>query len=298
MTNRYTFIPNRPYTLSGSKKVQLFDFYVLSYISTLNLDYSNKSFIGSFVCDTDSLIFDIKFTEDVLLSYLKEDLLLAVFESMSGEIRHSRSQICWDYENGFEYAFKNDFKNGKFPNIKKWFKGYFNRVRSRNSYQVRARDVFYHFYHKDLSGLEKIVNEYKKIFTEYVWDSDYGGEKWGSIADGFLRLIVAKSKSDLFIAIDHIYDLQHNNGCVLNKIQRFSTFDEGHDWIGKSLNFKRRSKCISKLFPKCSSDMKKLALKCIKASGVKLVSSIDLQLGRKRNSTLLDLITDTLYNSK
>jgi hypothetical protein len=63
---------------------------------------------------------------------------------------------------------------------------------------------------------EDIVLAYNNI----EWNSGYGGEKWGEGVVSYLKLVQASKNQDIdkmAAAIDHIYDLSHNNGPLLNK---------------------------------------------------------------------------------
>lgn len=63
---------------------------------------------------------------------------------------------------------------------------------------------------------EDIVLAYNNI----DWNGGYGGEKWGEGVVSYLKLVQAsKSQSidKMASTIDHIYDLSHNNGPLLNK---------------------------------------------------------------------------------
>ena len=54
------------------------------------------------------------------------------------------------------------------------------------------------------------------------WISQYGGQKWKTIAEATLELHRFRGKpTDLIITIDHTIDLCHNTGNVLNKLYPF-----------------------------------------------------------------------------
>jgi hypothetical protein len=57
----------------------------------------------------------------------------------------------------------------------------------------------------------------KRAFTNTNWHHEYGGEAWANIVDGWIMLNNAKSYPEKMTAIDHVYDLEHNTGSVLNK---------------------------------------------------------------------------------
>lgn len=77
-------------------------------------------------------------------------------------------------------------------------------------------------------------------FNELLWNGSYGGPKWANIADGWMKLYEAETPQDKMVYIDHIFDLEHNTGCMLNKVKRYSK--GGHGWIKQALDFKLKSK--------------------------------------------------------
>jgi hypothetical protein len=66
------------------------------------------------------------------------------------------------------------------------------------------------------------------------------------------------------VAIDHVYDLQHNTDTVFNKIKSYYDANKGYKWIKEMLDFKANAKSIRELLPFVSSKMKKLALPILK----------------------------------
>lgn len=97
-----------------------------------------------------------------------------------------------------------------------------------------------------------IVLAYKNI----DWSSGFGGEKWGEGVIAYLDLVKATKSNDLdkiASSIDHIYDLSHNNGPLLNK---GGMFVRGED-------LDRRSKVthIARFLPDVSPAVNKLILR-------------------------------------
>jgi len=241
------------YSLSKSKKVLLYDFYVLSYISTLNLNPQSKGYLGEYWGSVDDVVEHIKDAKDTLIPYMKEDLLSAVFDSICCESRHLIHH--------FHHFYIEDLSK-KYPLVEKLREFLENNRFGRSSAPIKIR---LWLLKNNVDG-EKFVTEMTKIFSLYkFWDSDYGGRKWSKICRGWLRLFQEKTDTGLFIAIDHIFDLEHNSGCVLDKIERFKICGNC-DWVEESLTRKHNAQSINELLPYCSSDMKKLALKAIKMS--------------------------------
>lgn len=94
------------------------------------------------------------------------------------------------------------------------------------------------------------------------WNTDYGGKAWANIARGWLRLNKSKSKPDMFINIDHVYDLQHNTDTVFNKLKTY--YKEGYDWIKKALDHKAEIRNPGEIINKVSPWMRKLAIPAMK----------------------------------
>jgi hypothetical protein len=63
----------------------------------------------------------------------------------------------------------------------------------------------------------KLAKLAKRAFANTKWHHEYGGEAWANIVDGWMLLNNAKSYPEKITAIDHIYDLEHNTGSVLDK---------------------------------------------------------------------------------
>lgn len=64
------------------------------------------------------------------------------------------------------------------------------------------------------------LDDIEKAYNKVPWGGAYGGPRWGAGAVALLKLAHAKknlSTEDMNHIIDHIYDLQHNTGSLLNK---------------------------------------------------------------------------------
>lgn len=70
-----------------------------------------------------------------------------------------------------------------------------------------------------MANPQNILETSEKIFREYIWDKEYGGEAWAKITRYAMQY--KKVTDDLFI--DSIVDLEHNTGTVLNKEGPIST---------------------------------------------------------------------------
>jgi len=80
----------------------------------------------------------------------------------------------------------------------------------------------------------------ESVFNQLKWTSSYGGPAWAAICVGWKRLDNAETNLERMIWIDHIFDLQHNTGTMLNKVKRWSK-NGSWDWIKRALDFKKSS---------------------------------------------------------
>jgi len=76
-------------------------------------------------------------------------------------------------------------------------------------------------------GLERhdIVDYLPDVFN-LSWARNYGGKGWADAASGWLKLHDATEPNDMLAYIDHIIDIQHNTGFILNKSLMIATPQE------------------------------------------------------------------------
>lgn len=100
------------------------------------------------------------------------------------------------------------------------------------------------------------LDDIEKAYNNIPWDGSYGGPKWGAGAVALLKLSHAKknlSTEDMNHIIDHIYDLQHNTGSLLNK---------GPMYVSDSdLNRRYKFSDIARFIPFVSPVIKNLILR-------------------------------------
>jgi len=267
----------KDYKVSTNPEILLYDFYVVSYLSTLPLDPAQKGFSGTLIGrDANEIKLDIKNAEDKLLPVLRDKLSEALFIAICAEIRHitDRDQNYKDYKNN--KLLKNYLRNyGMFKddNLPDEFKPTRNVDKPQ---QVPTNIGYLHSFKaatkaiKDTgSSREQFATLCAELFRKMKWTEMYGGEKWAEIADAYVLLNkTPQTNAQLQVAIDHAYDLQHNTGTVLNKVKTY--YKKGDiSWLEKALDFKANLKNVYSLLPKCSSDMRKLALEAFKTAGIK-----------------------------
>ena len=104
-----------------------------------------------------------------------------------------------------------------------------------------------------------------KLFgKDFEWNTYYGQGPWQIICEGWLRLAEStKSSAEEVVAIDHIFDLQHNNGSVFDKLAKY-TKDGSVDWLEDILDHKATVTNIYQLLNDCSGSVRSLAVRVLK----------------------------------
>jgi len=270
-------ILNEDYLVSRDPEKILFDFYVLGYINTINLDVTSKGYQGSFIgkdpTELKSLIED---AENKLLPYLKAEMLDAVFYSLGCEIRHADVE---DLESAASHDAETDNNYEYFKKTWPILNKYFSIIRKMGvASDANSRDASNRIIKRLVKNKPDFVEGMKFIFDQdYAWDESYGGKSWSNICDGWLRLYNSTTKLEMYVAIDHVYDLQHNNDSVFNKVKRYLKFPvdsyteyaaHNTEWLTNALDLKANIKNIHTLLPLCSSDMRKIASMVLKRANI------------------------------
>lgn len=255
------------YIVSTDKEKLLFDFYALSFIKTANLNPLSKGSVASFIGNSEEVTSLIEDAEQKLLPRLRKDLLDAVFFAICCEMRHADLGWMFDFS---------DVKKQSFPLLKKY-----SEVQPEDDfYDDRGSDNL-QSYQQAYEAAKKIgadqnpkefVSECAVAFTSGAFDAGWGGKPWRNICDGWLRLYNATKLSDIYVAIDYVYHLQHNNDTVFNKVKEY--YKSGHlEWLEAALDFKYNIKNIREILPYCSSDMRKIAQKAFKIANIPQVTT-------------------------
>jgi hypothetical protein len=264
----------KTYNLSNNPKTLLYDFYVLSYLSTLPISSVDKGFRGNLIGrDPVEVKLDIEHAQNVLFNPLIKKLKSAIFVALTAEIRH-----VFDREQDFSL-----FRNNEL--FKNYTRYYFElrgdmppEFHSKRDIRTSKVNPSKNVYKESLIAASKAITKTgksreafaelcAKIFTEMDWYEGYGGEKWKEIANAYMMLNNASSYRDKQIAIDHAFDLQHNTGTVLNKVKEFQ-IDGSYEWLDTALSLKRDVDSMYKLLPYCSSDMRRLANEVFKIANI------------------------------
>ena len=273
---------------SGNPEKMLYDFYVLSFISTINLSpekaktgtFGDVGFQGGFLGKSDRVKEDVEYAQDVLLPVLKEKLIKGLFVSICAEIRHIKdrpqsyagtplatSKVFRDYYRIYSLMIQGMPKEFEIKRLREP-KGAVPKAEGyKKSYQAATKAI------KDTGSTPyEFVQMCEYAFKNMSWSASYGGKNWANICAGYRLLVDSKSKDQVSVAIDHAYDLEHNTGAALNKVKDFYIKDEkgkeDFDWMGKALDLKRDATSMNKLIERCSGDMKRLALQAMALSPI------------------------------
>jgi hypothetical protein len=226
-----------------------------------------------------------------LIPKLKSDFLKAVLFGITAEMRHVPREMG-DYKNFsaniadgvgeryakiyndfFSYYNYDNFKdkmaefNKSVPVKDRMFRNVKNFVDPHNAdflhYNMTGRMAAYRSMLKGGSTERDFVEMAKFTFANGSWQASYGGQPWANACDGWLQLYDSKGENSDIVAIDHIYDLQHNNGSVLNKVAKYIK-GGNTTWLKTALDDKAQSNGPMDIVDKVSSSMRELALPAIK----------------------------------
>ena len=243
------------YHVPEDRETRIYDFYTLSlydsllkHKGTVQAGLLKPGWDEDTVADLQAYVHD---GMEIITQELKRDLLDATTLSISSELRHAFDQEE-NHESVFGSVGKLKDKLQKFylnliqqkamyKTIRKapsWAKKEMKwREKGQTSGYTIAKNAF------DKSGLtyEELSEIGAKVFLLNIWPHAYGGVPWKNICLALARLDKAKSMNEITGAIDHILDLEHNTGVMLNKVKRFSK-NGGFEWIKKALDFKFKAR--------------------------------------------------------
>jgi hypothetical protein len=283
---RSAFLQEKYYSFEPSANIRtrIYDFYVLSYLEFLVTKMPVKNMRDE---DTE-LKASIIDAHKKCTKGLREELLNDVASSISGEA-------------GLQFA-EEEYDPGN-------YKPFGLKVLSKSSIELfnSIHSVIPQDFNPDVPGkgeqlwkiisdhLDKIgvsyaryINLCNQVFDEdfFQWDEDYGGAAWQDICEGWLKLNESRPFSpEEQVAIDHIFDLQHNNGSVLDKLSKYSMVSEAREddeddedyydddedygggdfgWLQRVLDHKRDATNMYQLLPYASGSVRAMAERALK----------------------------------
>lgn len=256
------------YKLPSDKEAAMYDFYLATFY------YGKKSEIKDDVAD-----FIFKSITSNLFEQIKNDLLIAVEDAIYAESphilfnldlepiyevfeKHNMGDFFFKYVDGFATPERQKMKEETIYDKMEKYQNAIDKLNtidtavSNEERQQIARETGY--------PAINIIKVMKDLFESGPQVSSiFGGEPWANICGGWLRLNAAKSDSEKIVAIDHVYDLEHNNGTVFEKSERFKKNDS-YEWVKEALDFKRDVKNVWELWEKCSPGFKLFMARIIK----------------------------------
>ncbi len=203
---------------------------------------------------------------DQMLPQLKKEILEDVLYSIAAEFRHvkddntSKEILKLAQKLGPEYEYI----------TKKYFRyfmatgshdGFLRRVNNDKEKHHNISSSYLNAYKAYLISKatpEQFVNLAKLFFEEASWTTGYGGENWANICKAWMDLNKAKSIQSMFVQIDHIYDIQHNNGSVFDKLASYQNKQGSHNWIANFLDKKANMNNPLEIYQEVSPSMKKI----------------------------------------
>jgi len=273
------------YTFPEDKSYQMYDFYVIDYLDFLINNMPSKNFRDL----PDDLVDSVQDAKKKLFPKLREELLDAVFYAVCAELRHA------DVYKDNRKLFKDNERFKKIYNLYlRYF--LFHRtsqdqttdlqdiygvtkpssdIRPPESEKNNNLDRNLSFkaanYAIKESGMSKrdFMEMCFELYRNGQWSPSYGGKAWARICNGWIMLndadkieVPASKKpgegaKPMGVAIDHVYDLQHNTDTVFNKLKSY--YKEGYYWIKRALDHKANVKTYWDLLKHTSGQVKSMA---------------------------------------
>jgi len=238
-----SYLQNYEYSIPSNKKQLLSDFYIYSFIKKLSAK-DNASF--QYFRDAENINMIIENVENILIPYLKTEMLNVVYTACCSEIFHIADEM---------YSYDGKYKK----QVKEYISLYKKNLSAGDNIPGRIFLITSIF-----PNPNNLINFCIELFSNGRWKNSYGGQSWATIAKTWILLKNAKNDDDL-IYIDHIIDLQHNSGSVFSKIEYYKQ-DGSLNWLNLFLTLKSNTN-ISILLNYCSVGMKKIAAYILNANG-------------------------------
>jgi hypothetical protein len=264
------------YSVPSNVRVRIYDFYVLSYLEFI----VNKMPVKNFREEDSELKASIQDAYKQITATLRKELLQNVAAAIAAEISlmlsiPSEEQYVGPDEeyitttNRLHPAMMTDFETKQDERI---YETLLNAFNNTNLKEQSARDIWkavYSVLQESNISITRFVEVSRQIldFERFDWHEMYAGEAWQAICDGWFRLYNSKpSSSEEQVAIDHIFDLEHNHGSVLDKMCEYRLDDAGEysEWLKWVLDHKRDAESMYELIPHASGAVSSMAQRALK----------------------------------
>lgn len=295
------------YTPPKDAKKQMADFYAMQQLLSIPYHDPNSKeppLIGANLKYDKELKFDLQYAYTELIHYLKDYLLKAGFFAIMCEGSGCFGMVSKVVK--YQEKYRNNNYNDDDDDYENDDDGYSYRERTRID-KIKPNDVLnkikkagipnkcakvlsmsriyqdknvvlnmcYDEAYRTVVGLRKLFHS----TNDWSWFPEYGGKAWINCCDAWLRLYESKSDSDIGIAIDIVYSMQHNTGMFLNKNADFrnpansNSYDP--NWAKQLLDLKFKSNNASELAHFASSYVKQLVSKFVGKSLVDKDTSLE-----------------------
>jgi hypothetical protein len=265
------------YVIPKDKEQQMYDFYMLSLLRgrasskfSDPMGYGEKPFYepgnfepGNLESKEKQADYMLEEVADKLLPHLKKEFLSVISQAVAGEIKDT---LYFNDIDILEFLVIKDH-----PSLASNFGDFIKdlaKIVKPSSYPERRTSsrLILDLIKNHFSNVDEFMGVAKTLFLKADWNEGYGGSNWAKIVDGYFRLKSATNINSLIVAIDHVYDLQHNNGSIFTKVEDYGKeLERGRSfgWIKQALDYKRSVKSSKDLLDKVSPSMKKLASRVI-----------------------------------
>lgn len=245
----------KSYVIPTNPKQKLADFYVLTHLSTVQDPTAAR--LGPKITMSsagDGSRFEkLKYLVDqnlkLLVSHLRAQFLYDLGFSILSEVQScfrvdAQLRVKYSFEKMARQNFDNEIYKGalmrkssrfgeRTPRFLDGIQDDIEDRKNRGLYVpdqdiVSSKSWLAHLSVNDPTGIARSLEEIKLIFLE-TEEEEYGGKVWANIADGWYTLYKANNQRQQIVAIDHIIDLQHNNGVAFNK-NRSWTIENGDEF--------------------------------------------------------------------
>lgn len=278
---------------ADTNKYMMYDFYILDYLNFLVQEMSPKQFRDLSPDMEDS----VKDAVAKLFPHLREELLNSVFYAICAEMRNTTSMTT-DYMTLFPKGSKERRIYFDWLKYMRIHRGSINNDKQYNDEDLEVLDsekpssdirppelegdntidrnlsfkAANYSIKKNGVSRKEFVEMATRMFYEGNWSHSYGGPAWGRIGKGWLSLyasdkLTPRTKQSIdspvkpmSVAIDHVYDLQHNTDTVFNKLKSYYSSKSGYGWLKTALDHKANVKSYHDLLKHASGSVKSMAL--------------------------------------
>lgn len=278
---------------ADTNKYMMYDFYVLDYLNFLVEAMSPKQFRDL----NPDMEASVKDAVKKLFPHLREELLSSVFYAICAEMRNTTNMMK-DYMTFFPKGSKERKIYYDWLKYMRIHRGGSNNDKQYNDEDLEVMDVEKPSSDVRTPELEKDNSEDRNLsfkaanyaikkngvsrkefidmatemFYNGEWALSYGGPAWAGIGKGWQSLnmsdqltprkkqAVDSPVKPMSVAIDHVYDLQHNTDTVFNKLKSYYSPKSGYSWLKKALDHKANVKSYHDLLGYTSGSVKSMAL--------------------------------------